>query len=604
MVLRTLPLTGLLPAIPSLSLVLLLVVWPRPATAQRVTGDSSLFIRLVYPETDTTVVFSAGYRLSASTNPLNRVTVNGKSVRVYPSGAFVSLLPLERGENRFTVVATRPDSNSVQVSFLLVRPLPLAPTPSDTLHIEDTLMEPAADAWLNDGDLLEVQFKGTPGYSASFLTGVPMHQVSPSRTGGVEGVYRGIYRVTASDTSRDMRIPFRLARNDSQAIVKESAARISFKARDFPLVGVTKGDRVYLDFGLADDRLGGAKLSFIEPGIRVAITGKVAGRYRVALAENQEAWIPVEQVELLPPGERLPYSLTGNWSVYGDSMYDYVTLALEDRLPYSTFQEVSPTRIHIDLYGAVSNSNWITQQLTTREIKNAYYAQVSKNQFRLTIELQHRQVWGYNIRYRGNTLVIRIRRQPESLKLNAMTVVLDAGHGGANRGALGSTGALEKDVALALVQHLKTVLESRGASVRLTRWTDEDIPTLTRLNTIWNSGADLLVSVHANSVSLGANPEDIKGVSTYYKHLCYRPLSLHILERVLETGLSSFGNVGGFNFSLNSVTEMPNVLIETAFISNPEDEMRLLDEELREEIAERIADGIGDFLEECEEDEE
>jgi N-acetylmuramoyl-L-alanine amidase len=61
-----------------------------------------------------------------------------------------------------------------------------------------------------------------------------------------------------------------------------------------------------------------------------------------------------------------------------------------------------------------------------------------------------------------------------------------------------------------------------------------------------------------------------------------------------------FGNVGGFNFSLNAPTDIPNVLVELAFMSNPEDEMRLLDDDFRKEIAERIVGGVEEWLEGCE----
>jgi N-acetylmuramoyl-L-alanine amidase len=339
----------------------------------------------------------------------------------------------------------------------------------------------------------------------------------------------------------------------------------------------------------------------MQQGIKLAITGKAAGRYRVGLTENQEAWIPEEQVDLQPPGTRLPYSLTGNWSVSGDARFDVVSINLSEKLPYSSFQEINPTRINIDVYGAVSNSNWITQQLTTKEIANVYYTQVAKQQFRITIELNHKQLWGYDIRYRGNTLTIRVKHQPERLKLSSMTIVLDAGHGGSNRGALGATGALEKDVAFAIMSHLQAELEERGSKVLLTRSDDSNPSTLERLKKVWSADADILVSIHANSVGLATNPEDIQGAATFYKHLCYRPLSLCVLNQVLQTGLASFGNVGSFNFGLVAPTELPNVLVETAFISHPEDEMKLLDDEFRATLAKRIADGIQDFLDLSEE---
>jgi N-acetylmuramoyl-L-alanine amidase len=125
----------------------------------------------------------------------------------------------------------------------------------------------------------------------------------------------------------------------------------------------------------------------------------------------------------------------------------------------------------------------------------------------------------------------------------------------------------EKDVTLPIVLRLKNELEDRGARVVLTRTDDSDLTMLDRLKTIWSEDADILVSIHANSVGLTANPADIQGAATFYKHVCYRPLSMFVLKQILDTGLSSFGNIGSFNFALNSPTELPNVLIEIYFQS-------------------------------------
>jgi N-acetylmuramoyl-L-alanine amidase len=122
-----------------------------------------------------------------------------------------------------------------------------------------------------------------------------------------------------------------------------------------------------------------------------------------------------------------------------------------------------------------------------------------------------------------------------------------------------------------------------------------------RITAALEGSADVLISIHANSIGNTTDPEAVKGVSTYYRHQCFRPLTQAIYNSVLETGLVPFGNVGGFNFILNSPTEIPNVLVELAFMSNPEDEMRLLDDVFREDIAGKIVDGVEDWLEECEE---
>ncbi len=565
-----------------------------PASAQEPVRPPLL---LVVPDTDTTITASATYRLSGSTIPGAAVRLNGKPMRVYPTGAFVGLLRLEQGENLFTLTAVDSPDVVVTKEFLIVRKPPLTSTPRDTLAIDTVMIEPSQDLWLNEGDLLRVQIKGTPGCTATFLDGMPMNEVASSGPNGVEGIYRGVYRVRADDVWEKAAVQFTLADSAGRSVVRASAGRLTARPGLFPIVGIARGERPYLNYGLGEDRLGGAKLSFISAGVRLMLTGKAGDQYRVELAENQEAWIPEQQVEVQPKGTPPPFSLTGSWNVYGEKNYDYVTIALSDRLPYASFVEGTPTRIFVDLYGAVSNSNWITQHLTAREILNVSYRQVEKNLLRITVQLKHPQVWGYALGYRGNTLVLKVRRQPEKLDLDRLTIMLDAGHGGTNDGAIGSTCAKEKDINLAMVFQLKQLLEGQGAKVLLTRRNDSSSTNGERLKAIIGSEADLLISIHSNSIGNTTDPEATRGVSTYYRHQCYRPLSQAIYARVLKTGLAPFGNVGGFNFTLNSPTELPNVLVELAFMSHPEDEMKLLDEKFRGEIAERIVEGVEDFLE-------
>jgi N-acetylmuramoyl-L-alanine amidase len=65
---------------------------------------------------------------------------------------------------------------------------------------------------------------------------------------------------------------------------------------------------------------------------------------------------------------------------------------------------------------------------------------------------------------------------------------------------------------------------------------------------------------------------------------------------MLELDLREYGNNGSFNFMLNSPTEYPNALIETLFLSNPEEEMKILDENFQQQMAEKIVSGVEDFL--------
>ncbi len=85
------------------------------------------------------------------------------------------------------------------------------------------------------------------------------------------------------------------------------------------------------------------------------------------------------------------------------------------RLPYQSFQLIDPSKIVVDVFGATNNTNWITQMQTVKEIKSIDYEQVADEIFRITIELKHQQHWGHTIYYSGNSLIIKIKQQPEDL---------------------------------------------------------------------------------------------------------------------------------------------------------------------------------------------
>jgi len=103
---------------------------------------------------------------------------------------------------------------------------------------------------------------------------------------------------------------------------------------------------------------------------------------------------------------------------------------------------------------------------------------------------------------------------------------------------------------------------------------------------------DILISIHLND----AESDTVKGVSTYYRYIGFRPLSQAILKRMQELKLKEWGNVGAFNFSLNGPTEYPNCLVEVAFLSNREDEKKILDPKFHKLVAQKIYLGIGDWL--------
>lgn len=361
-----------------------------------------------------------------------------------------------------------------------------------------------------------------------------------------------------------------------------------------PFYGRTTGPLPYLNYGLGEDRLGGAKMTYLDSNVLVKVIDSVKSDYKVQLSKNHFAYLPKASFKTDTAIKLQPFYLTNSWKVYGDSAYDYVNVSLTEKLPYRSVQQINPARIVVDVFGATSNTNWINQLKTAEEINNVWYEQTEDDVFRLCIELKHPQHWGYFIRYQNNTLQLRVRRQPASLKLKNLKIAVDAGHGGSNAGASGiKSKALEKDYTLKMAKELETYLQDKGAAVYMTRVHDTDLTMVDRTLMLHEQAPDLLISIHLNS----SGNDTVSGVSTYYRYIGFRPLSQAVLARMLELGLHEFGNIGSFNFSLSGPTEYPNCLVEVAFLSNAEDEKKILDPKFQKEVAEKIGKGIEDWLE-------
>lgn len=357
----------------------------------------------------------------------------------------------------------------------------------------------------------------------------------------------------------------------------------------------TVGKLPFLKYGLGEDRLGGAKMTYLDSGIVMRVVDSVNTDYKVKLSKNHFAYIPKTNTQPLPCKVPAPYHLTSGWRVYGDDQFDYVSIGVGERLPYRSIQQIGPSRIAVDIFGVTSNTNWISQFRSVKEIKNAWYEQTDDDVMRVYIELAHPQHWGYHIGYdsTGQKLVMRVKRQPEALKIRKLKIAIDAGHGGTNIGATGATSKIpEKEYTLRISHALNKLLKRKGVTTFMTRKVDTTLSMVERVEMLSAENPDLLISIHLNSSGNAL----IKGTSTYYRYIGFRSLSQSILHRMLELPLMEAGNVGGFNFSLNGPTDYPNCLVEVAFLSNTDDEKKILDPRFHDAVAKKIYRGIQDWL--------
>lgn len=564
-------------------------------------GDS-LFLRITLPERDTVQFSASRHRIACCTDPAARAFINFKEVKVYASGAFVGMHQLSSDTTRLHVAVRNAKGDSLTKDVLFIKPVPRV-YPEGEIYIDNISM-PTEDLWLMTGDLLEVRAKATPGRQPEFsidgiASGIPMREIT-AKNGSGTGTYVGQYRVRPEDHCADAALTVKLSKGFFSSEKAVAKGKISIIQDSLPRVAEVTGKRPFLNAGLGTDRLGGAKLGFLVEGVRVVVTGKVGSQYRVRLSDAMEAWLPQDFAVLQPVNASLPKTLTGNIVTSGTDTADEVRIGLGQKVPYTTEQLTDPMALVVNIYGATSNTNWITQNLSAKGIAQVKATQVAADQFQVTITLKQKQHWGYDIAYDGTTMRVRIRRTPPvadtTKPLAGLLIGIDAGHGIGSEGAKGSTGTIEMNMTLAMAKELNTQLQERGIKTLMTRETDANVTMTERTDKLLGGNVNILVSIHCNSIGETQDAEVVKGTSTYYRYPGFKILSDIMYKKMLSLGLAEWGVTGNFNFSLSGPTQFPNVLVETAFLSNPEDEMKLMDPAFRKKVGSVIIEGLEEFV--------
>jgi N-acetylmuramoyl-L-alanine amidase len=221
-----------------------------------------------------------------------------------------------------------------------------------------------------------------------------------------------------------------------------------------------------------------------------------------------------------------------------------------------------------------------------------------------------------------------------------ITIALDPGHGGEDPGAIGRSGSREKDVVLSIAKRLKARIEQQpNMRVMLTRDGDFFVPLHMRVQKARKVQADLFVSIHADawveSTARGSsvfvlsekgasstaarwlankeNSADLIGgvnIKSHDRQLAHVLLDLSTTAQIsdsLKLGKAVLGEISGINrlhkagveqagFAVLKAPDIPSILIETAFISNPEEEAKLKDDAYQDQMADAVLKGIKKYF--------
>ncbi|MBS0028492.1 N-acetylmuramoyl-L-alanine amidase [Chitinophaga hostae] len=555
-------------------------------------ASGQVSLRLSQPSRDQSNVSTSKQFIAGRTCIGCRVKINNDTVHVYSTGTFAAKYELPIGRSNFAITTEAPDGETYTKNVTFYYNTPPAATATTAFRIDFIEISPAGNVQLMEGDTLRIKMKGYPGEEASWFNNAPLREMPTSQTGGVPGYYSGSYIIQPGDSLLNGKIMVRLRKRNGETAILGSPYRYSVMRNEIPFTGRTIDNMTYLTASPHGDRLGPDKIGYLDKDVLLHIVGRQGDYYKVKLSSKTTAFIPEPLVDTEIPQEQLPISIADDAKIWGDDKYDYVSVALSDKLPYTSTELVSSKKIIVDIHGAYAEKGLNTLLQNTKEITSIAWGQPSPDVCRMVISLQHAP-WGYQIYYDNNRITVKVKRVPRNPSLKNMVIGIDPGHGGSNPGATGLTGIVEKQMTLQLSMLVKALLEKEGGTVIMSRYTEKFVANEDRLSFFRRANPDLLLNIHFNS---SVNPVDVYGTATYYKHPFCEPLNAAIHERLLETGLHDFGNNDGFNFILNNPTEFPDALIETLFLSNPGDEEKILQPAFQQEVAEKIVEGVKDYL--------
>ena len=287
-----------------------------------------------------------------------------------------------------------------------------------------------------------------------------------------------------------------------------------------------------------------------------------------------------------------------------------------------------------------------SQNLRKDGIDRIKLAQYNSNTLRLVIENSYK----LGIRFKKDTksLIINIKNvkkstyippKPKGDKPKSLTkgkvIVIDAGHGGKDPGALGYRNYREKVVVLQIAQELKKVLRVRGYKVYMTRDTDKFVKLRNRTQYANKNRADLFISIHANAVGKkiakqvhglecyfldksrssrakkvaeSENRADLSDMGFYGKDAFLSTLNSHNIVAANKLAIDlQRGALGSLKKSFKNVkdagvrqgpfwvlvgAQMPAVLVEVGFITNPTEARRLVNKKYQKAMALGLANGV------------
>ncbi|MBI4051737.1 MAG: N-acetylmuramoyl-L-alanine amidase, partial [Elusimicrobia bacterium] len=418
---------------------------------------------------------------------------------------------------------------------------------------------------------------------------------------GSPGLYRGSYQIQPGDKANEAGIKFILEHKQLGKAKAEAKGTLTILSEPFRTVEVST------DLAQGETGPGNSFFIFVPKGTRFLLSGREGKRFRIALSETETAWFDGGAFQIMPDGFPHPQAVLSHITTISSGTSTLINLGLSSQIPYL----VEPTSegLQLKLFYTRGHIGSIVYDTHDSFIQNIQWKQLSRQTCLVSIQTNPKDtLWGYHLSSsKPGTLTLELRRAPRLAPVpksvfKGLTIVLDPGHSTRTAppwdGAIGPLGTQEPTINLLLAQILKTFLEKEGANVLLTRSGEEEIPLYDRPRIAWENRGDIFLSLHNNALPDGVNPfEKPRGFSIFYYHLHSLPLAQAIHRAYFKNIRLPDEGVRYGSLAVARMSQMPAVLLESAYLIFPDQEELLLNSWFRRKLAATILEGTKNFLE-------
>ena len=591
--------------------------------AEPAHADQSL--HLSFPATDYQTTAERIFFLGTAPQA-GKVLINGRTVNRSPAGHFAPSLPLEVGDNIFTV---QYQNEQVQIK---IKRLSTQPEPAVGLAFGRNSLTPASDIARLPNE--EICFTAIAPPRATVTVQISNQKISllpqlqniqlPANSAALTGqnqpqvenmpVPNGQYQgCTAFSKASVLGQPlFQLALNGKTTTQTAPGKIQVLSPVQLQAIEVT-ADAGVARSGPSTDY---SRLTPLPKGTQARVTGREGGWLRL----DYGGWINSKETRVLP-GTLPPRSLIRSIRARQTADATEVVFPLQIPVPISVQQ--SDRTFTLTLYNTTAQTDIIHLDDDSL-ISRLDWQQIAPGQVQYTFNLKPQQQWGYKLRYDGTSLVLTLRHPPvaptiqnlkskitpvastggtparhwlqNSQSLSGIKILLDPGHGGPDSGTQGPTSYSEKTVTLIMAKLVRDQLASRGATVYMTREEDKDVSLQDRVAMINNLEPTIAVSLHYNSLPDDGDAEHTQGFGAFWYNAQAHSLAVFMHNYIVKKlGRPSYG-IFWDNLALTRPTSAPSILLELGFMSNPVEFEWVVNPQEQKKLAAAIAEGISEWV--------